>query len=195
MIATLTGLVAEKTADVAVIDVGGVGYGVYVTSEDHGRLPGGQQAKLYIYEHIRENAHDLFGFTRPDTKRLFEQLLNVTGIGPRMALNVLSIGSVNDVRQAIAGGDTRFIQGAPGVGKRVAERIVVELKDKVGLEGVELNGTGLLRSEVSMRQDEAVQALVSLGFSPQDAVQSLKQVSADLPTEERVKQALRRKGN
>jgi holliday junction DNA helicase RuvA len=191
MIATLTGTVAEKNIDLVVIDVGGVGYGVFITTEDYGALPGGQRAKLYVYEHIRENSHDLFGFIGLETKHLFEQLLNVSGIGPKMAMNVLSIGSVGAVRQAIATGDVRFIQGASGVGKRVAERIVVELKDKVGLEGVELASTGLLSSGAGLQKDEAVEALVSLGYSSQDAVQALRSIAPELPTEDRVKQALR----
>jgi Holliday junction DNA helicase RuvA len=191
MIATLTGMIAEKTADIVVLDTGGVGYGIFVTSEDHGRLTSSQQAKLYIYEHIRENSHDLFGFIRPDTKKLFELLLTVNGIGPRMALNVLSIGTADEVRQAVATGDLKFIQAAPGVGKRVAERVVVELKDKVGLAGVDLSTTGLLQSETRLLSDEAVEALVALGFNPQDASKVLKEIDSNLPTEERVKQALK----
>ena len=191
MIATLTGQVAEKIADVVVLDVGGVGYGLLVTAEDFGRLAVGTTMKVYVYEHIREQAHDLFGFVALDTKRLFEQLLGVNGVGPKMALSVLSIGDANEVRTAIAGGDTKFIQGAQGVGKRVAERIVVDLKDKVGLAGIELANTGLLQSDNLLRQDEAVEALMSLGFSAQDAVAALATVPADLPTEDRIKQALK----
>lgn len=191
MIATLTGMITEKTADVAVLDVAGVGYGVYVTGEDHGGLATGTRAKLYIYEHIRENSHDLFGFVRPDTKQLFELLLSVNGVGPRMALNILSIGAANEVRQAIATGDVKFIQAAQGVGKRVAERVIVDLKDKVGLEGVELSTTGLLQSGARLLGDEAVEALVALGFNPQDASKALQGVDASLPTEERVKAALK----
>jgi len=192
MIATLTGTVAEKIADQVVLDVAGVGYGVLVANEDYGRLAPGQRTKLYIYEHIREQAHDLFGFIARDTKKLFEQLLEVNGVGPKMALNVLSIGSGDDVRRAIASGDTKFIQRAPGVGKRVAERIVVELKDKVGLEGVELSATGLLQSDRTLHQDEAVEALVALGYTAQDAAAALATVPADLPTEQRIKQALKK---
>ena len=191
MIATLSGVVAEKLLDVVVLDVQGVGYGLFVTSEDYGALNQGQNAKVYVYEHIREVVHDLFGFVKLDTKKLFEQLLGVNGVGPKMALSVLSIGSTNQVRQAIAGGDVKFIQRASGVGKRVAERVVVELKDKVGLEGVELGAAGLLTSENLLIQDEAVEALVSLGYSPQDASKALKQVAKDLPVEDRVKLALK----
>lgn len=191
MIATLTGMIVEKTVDGVVLDVGGVGYGVFVTSEDHGALPGNKQAKLYIYEHIRENMHDLFGFTRPDTKKLFELLLTVNGVGPRMALNVLSVGTADEVRAAIATGDVKSIQRASGVGKRVAERVVVDLKDKVGLEGVELSTTGLLQSDAHVLKDEAAEALVALGFSPQDAAKALQGIDKELPTEERVKAALK----
>jgi len=191
MIATLNGVVSEKLADVVVLDVQGVGYGLLVPAEDYGRLVLGEPAKLYVYEHIREQAHDLFGFLTRDTKGLFEQLLDVNGVGPKMALNMLSIGSGQMVRQAIASGDVKFIQQASGVGKRVAERVVVELKDKVGLVGVDLESTGLLQSEAGLAGDEAVQALVSLGFSAADASLALKDVDPDLPTAERIKLALK----
>jgi Holliday junction DNA helicase RuvA len=175
MIATLNGVVSEKLANVVVLDVAGLGYGLYVTNEDYGILASGQPAKVYVYEHIREQSHDLFGFVTLDTKNLFEQLLGVNGVGPKMALAVLSVGSGSSVRIAIAGGDTKYIQQASGVGKRVAERIVVELKDKVGLEGVDLAATGMLQGEGLLMKDEA----------------ALAKVSADLSTEERIKLALR----
>ena len=133
MIATLSGKVAEKLGELVVIDVAGVGYGVLMPLEDYAKLPKNEAVKIYVYEHIRENTHDLYGFVSLDSKGLFEQLLDVNGVGPKMALNILGVGTANEVRTAIAGGDTRFIQGAAGVGKRVAERVVVELKDKVGL--------------------------------------------------------------
>lgn len=191
MIATLSGIVSEKLADTIVLDVQGVGYGVYVFAEDHGRLIAGETAKLYIYEHVREQAHDLFGFLSRDTQGLFEQLLNVNGVGPKMALNMLSIGSAGDVRQAIASGDVKFIQQANGVGKRVAERVVVDLKDKVGLASVDLASTGVLQSEAALKKDEAVEALVSLGYTAADAATALQNVDTSLPTEDRIKQALK----
>lgn len=189
MIATLTGKVAEKLAELVVIDVGGVGYGIFVSAEDHGKLKTGEQAKVYIYEHIRENSHDLFGFTGQDTKNLFEQLLAVNGIGPKMALNMLSIGTAAEVRAAIASGDVKFIQTANGVGKKVAERVVVELKDKVGLESTSTDN--LFVGSSSAQKDEAVQALVALGYSAPDALSALNGVDAGLPTEQRIKQALK----
>lgn len=190
MIATLTGKVAEKLSELLVLEVGGAGYGLLVTNEDFGRLKVGEQTKVYVHEHIRENAYDLYGFCSLDSKRLFEQLLDVNGVGPKMALNILGVGSADAVRAAIAAGDTKFIQAASGVGKRVAERVVIELKDKVGLISVE-GATDFLQGPAM--QDEAVQALVALGFTSQDAVLALQKIDSKLPTEDRVKQALKGK--
>jgi Holliday junction DNA helicase RuvA len=191
MIASLNGVVGEKLVNEVIIDVQGVGYGVYVTAEDFGHLKPEEPVKLYIYEYVREQAHDLFGFLARDTQYLFEQLLGVNGVGPKMALNMLSVGSGQDVRQAIASGDVKFIQQASGVGKRVAERVVVELKDKVGLVGVDLEASGLLQGESGGYKDEAVEALVALGYSPQDANKALQGVDSELATAARIKLALK----
>jgi Holliday junction DNA helicase RuvA len=191
MIATLNGVVSEKLIDLVVLNVNGVGYGLLVPADDYSRLSIDQETKLYIYEHIREQAHDLFGFLSRDTKQLFEKLLDVNGVGPKMALNVLSIGSGEAVKQAIATGDVAFIQQASGVGKRVAERVVVELKDKVGLIGVDLQAAGLLQGEAQLLTDEAVEALVALGYTLVDANKALQAVDSRLPTEDRVKKALK----
>jgi holliday junction DNA helicase RuvA len=191
MIATLSGVVSEKLADLIVLDVQGVGYGLLVPADDYGRLNIDQETKLYVYEHIREQAHDLFGFLSRDTQALFEQLLEVNGVGPKMALNMLSIGSSEALRQSIAAGDVAFIQQASGVGKRLAERVVVELKDKVGLIGVDLQSTGMLQGEANLLSDEAVEALVALGYTAADANRALQAIDSSLPTEDRVKQALK----
>ncbi len=193
MIATLEGIVSEKLQETVVLNVSGVGYGLLMTAEDYGRLSSGEAAKVYVYEHIRESSYDLFGFCQLDTKALFEQLLTVNGVGPRMALNMLSIGTPGEVRAAIAGGDVAFIQKANGVGKRVAERVVVDLKDKVGLVGVDLDAAGMLQSAAYMAQDEAVEALMALGFSAQDASKALDGIDTSLPTNERIKHALKAK--
>lgn len=189
MIATLQGKIIEKLGDVVVLDCNGVGYGLLVTFEDFGALETGTQTKLYVYEHIRENSHDLFGFKSIETKRLFELLLSVNGVGPKMALAILSIANMNQVKQAIAGGDTKFIAQANGVGKRVAERVVVDLKDKVGLVASE-DAMDFLSTSANP-SDEALQALVALGYSVQDAAQALKKVDPKLGVEERIKTALK----
>jgi holliday junction DNA helicase RuvA len=191
MIATLSGVVSEKLLTTVVLEVQGIGYEVNITVEDYAVIKIDEPIKLYIYEHIREQSHDLYGFTARDTKNFFEQLLGVNGIGPKMALNMLSLGSAGEVRAAIASGDVKFITRASGVGKRVAERVVVELKDKVGLIGVDLESTGMLQSEATVLKDEAAEALVALGFTAADAAKALQHISPDLPTEARVKQALK----
>jgi Holliday junction DNA helicase RuvA len=192
MIATLSGVVSEKLPEFVVIECAGVGYGVTVTAEDFGRLAQAKPTKLYVYEHIREQAHDLFGFMQLDTKKLFEQLLGVKNVGPKVAMAVLDIGNAADVRGAIAAGDVKLLQAAKGVGKRAAEQIVVELRDKVGLSSTE-TAVGIATRPGINTQDEAVEALVSLGYAPQDAMLALKDIDAALPVEDRVRLAL--KGN
>ena len=187
MIAYLQGEIVRKDIDSAVIDVGGVGYGIFMISEDLNNLHLGSRAKIYVYEYIREQAYDLFGFIEPTTKRFFEQLLDVNGVGPKMAMSLLSIGQASSIKRAIAGGDTKYLQGANGVGKRVAERIVVDMKDKVGLLSSD-DSIAFLRAD---EDDEAQQALIGLGFSPVDAAKALANIDKKLSTEERIKQALK----
>lgn len=189
MIATLEGKVSEKIAELVVLDVEGVGFGLFVSAEDYGKLNTNDNAKLYVYEHIREQSHDLYGFTNKETLALFKKLLDVNGVGPKMALNMLSIGNVNQLKQAIASGDVKFIQQTNGVGKKVAERVVIELKDKVGL-GQGSTANNMFISESTLMGDEATQALMSLGYSAQDAAQALEGIDSKLSTEERIKKAL-----
>lgn len=190
MIATLFGRVSEKLDRLVVLEVGGIGYGLRVTAEDFGGLQTDSNAKLYIYEHVREQAYDLFGFTKLDTKKLFEQLLEVKNVGPKVALAVLDIGTAAAVRGAIAAGDVKLIQTAKGVGKRAAEQIVVELRDKVGLVASDAAEGIINRPGVDL-DDEAAEALISLGYSPQDASAALAKIDKALPAEERIKQALK----
>lgn len=190
MIATLNGLITEKVGSTVILECGGIGYGLLVTFEDFGALETGKPAKVYVYENIRETAHDLYGFRSTETKDLFEQLLTVKGIGPKMALAVLSVASLAHVRQAIANGDIKFISQASGVGKKAAERVVVELKDKVGLTAG-LDATSFLSGPAADPNDEAMQALVALGYSVQDAAEALKKIDTKLPAADRIKAALK----
>ena len=191
MIATLNGKISEKNLDSVVLDVNGVGYGLLVPQETYAKVGVGDETKLFIYEHIRESSYDLYGFLEKETKELFIKLINVNGVGPKVGLNILSIGTVNNVREAIAGGNLKFIQTAPGVGKKVAERVLIELKDKVGLIS-SVDADSLLIGEEAATQDEAVQALVALGYSVNDAIVSLKKIDKDLSTKERVTLALKK---
>jgi Holliday junction DNA helicase RuvA len=190
MIATLSGTISEKFEDTIVIDVAGVGYGLLVTLEDYSQLNTGQPAKLYVHEHIREDSHDLYGFIKRDTQKLFEQLLSVKNVGPKVALAVLGIGSAAVVRGAIAAGDVKLLQTAKGVGKRAAEQMVVELRDKVGLVAG-ADAEGLVTRGGINTADEAVQGLIALGYSDADAQRAIQNIDPTLPTEERIKLALK----
>lgn len=190
MIATLTGTVSEKLGELVILDVNGVGYGLIVTTPDFGASVVGGKAKFYIYEHIRESGYDLYGFAELDSKRLFEQLLGVKNVGPKAAMAVLDVAAPGMVRSSIAGGDVKFLQTAKGVGRRAAEQIVVELRDKVGAPATG-GAEGIVNRAGVNAQDEAVEALVSLGYSPQDAAVALDGIDKKLPTEDRIKAALK----
>lgn len=190
MIATLEGIASEKLGQQAVISIGGIGYGVLVTINDLDRIVVGNKTKLYIFENIKEDTYDLFGFLNIDNKMLFEQLLGVKNVGPKVAMSVLELGSANDIRSLIANGNVKGLQAAKGVGKRAAEQMVVELRDKVGLV-VGGSAEDIVNRGGVNTSDEAVQALISLGFSEGDAVIALKDVDQSLSTEERIKLALK----
>lgn len=192
MIAYLEGTVTGNEPHGVVLDVRGVGYGITTSASDGGLLVAGTKVKLFIHEHIKEDAHDLYGFVSPASKQLFEQLLTVKNVGPRVAIAVMGIGTEDAVRSAIASGDVKLLQSAKGVGKRAAEQMVVELRDKVGLTAsAEAEGI-VTRGGVNL-MDEAVMGLIALGYSEVDAQKALDKIPADLSTEQRVKQALKGK--
>ena len=183
MIATIEGVVAEKTADTAIIELGGIGYEVILSVVDWGSTATGKNAKFYIYEHIREDSHQLFGFSEPAAKQLFMQLLGVSGVGPKVAMQVMSAANLNRLQQAIAAGDAELFKGVSGVGKKTAERIMVELRGKVSPTA----GAGVVSSG-----DAAYQALLGLGYSPALASEAVAAIPPAVTDEqERVKLALK----
>lgn len=188
MIARLRGKIIEHDGDTVVVDCNGVGYGVHVCFDEQQKLSNGAMCDLFIAEQIKEDAHELFGFSVKSRKLLFGLLTSVNGIGPKAGMAILNIGNEGQVRSAIASGDTKFISAAKGVGKKVAERAVVDLKNKVGLEASDGATDFLGDSAVT---DEAVEALISLGHTPQDAIELLRGVDPKLSIGDRVKQALR----
>jgi Holliday junction DNA helicase RuvA len=188
MISRLRGEVIEHDGARVVIDCGGVGYGVLVVADEQQRLSIGSKCDLYIAENIKEDTHDLFGFERKSRMELFRLLTSVNGVGPKAGMAILSVGTEPQVRAAVATGDTKLITAAKGVGKKVAERVIVDLKNKVGFDASS-DATDFL-SEVPT-SDEAVQALVSLGHSTQDSLILLKNVDPTLPTQDRVRAALK----
>ena len=190
MIAHISGVVAEKFNSSVIVDVHGVGYEVAVALGDYERALLNEPVKFYTYHHIREQSQELFGFTSLAAKKLFEMLITVQGVGPKAGLAILSLGESEVVRNAIANGDVTFITKASGVGKRIAERVIVDLTDKVGLAiQTNVNAAGL--SQPVSHTDEALEALMALGYNLNDATRALEGVSTDLSTAERVTQALR----
>ena len=188
MIARLKGEVIEHDGTQVIVDCNGVGYGVEVAVDEQAKLPVGSKANLYIAENVKEDVHDLYGFSEKSRKLLFGLLTSVNGVGPKAAMSIMNIGNEAQVRSAIAGGDVKFITAAKGVGKKVAERVVVDLKSRVGLTASD-SATDFLTGDTA--SDEALQALVSLGYSSQDAVERLRTVDNSLSTNERIKQALK----
>ena len=194
MIARISGKLLEKRADAAVVDVGGIGYLVQVSLQSMARLPAeGAQAQLRTYTHVREDALQLFGFVTEDEERLFLLLIDVSGVGPRLALNILSGMPAGELAEALVAGEIARLTRIPGVGKKTAERLVVELKDKLKTAGIAaraapaplpLSGSGAL-----------ISALMNLGYKPATAERTAEAVRRSLgaaaPVEDQLREALR----
>ena len=191
MIAHVFGKVAEKFNGSLVIDVHGVGYEVSVVTNDFDAVTLDQEVKFYTYHHVREQSEELFGFSSLAAKKLFEMLITVQGVGPKAALAILSLGDAEQVRNAIANADSGFVQKATGVGKKTAERVVVDLSDKVGLPTHYGRTEAPLQTELNT-SDEALEALMALGYTLADATKALENVDINLPTSQRVTEALKR---
>ena len=192
MIAHVFGVIVEKFGTSIIVDVHGVGYEVQLAAGDFDDTLIDSTVKFYTYHHVREQSQELFGFSSLIAKKLFELLITVQGVGPKAALAILSLGNSEVVRNAIANGDAVFITRASGVGKKTAERVVVDLSDKVGHAiRTDVNSIGL--SNIIIGSDEAVEALMALGYNLNDAAKALEGISTELSTAERVTQALRGK--
>lgn len=190
MIAHVKGVVTEKMLTSVIVDVQGVGYEVNVAAGDYDQATLNDEIKFYTYHHIREQSQELFGFSSLAAKKLFELLITVQGVGPKAAMAILSLGDSEVVRNAIANGDGAFVAKASGVGKRIAERVIVDLADKVGLPlRYDTTNTGV--SQVVAHADEALEALMALGYNLADATRALEGVPTDLSTADRVTQALK----
>jgi len=190
MIAHVFGKVAEKFNGSLVIDVHGVGYEVSVAAGDFDAVMLDQDVKFYTYHHVREQAEELFGFSSLAAKKLFEMLITVQGVGPKAALAILSLGDAEHVRNAIANADSVFVQKAAGVGKKTAERVVVDLSDKVGLPTHYGRADMPVQVELNT-SDEALEALMALGYTLADATKALENIDVNLPTAQRVTEALK----
>ena len=183
MIAYVNGIVEDITEDNVVLDVGGVGINVRISADTASKLPGvGEPAKLYTYTNVKEDAFLLYGFLSRNDLAMFKQCITVNGIGPKGALAILSVMDADDLRFAIMSEDTKAISKAPGIGARTAQRLVLELKDKISIDDTliskEIAATAAGRTNISadsIQKKEAVEALVSLGYGQ---TESLKAVNA-----------------
>jgi len=199
MIAFLAGSLAAKTPGLAVVDVHGVGYAVHVPLSTYNRLGEvGSPVRLLTYLAIRENAQDLYGFLTAGERDLFERLIDVNGVGPKLGLSVLSATEPAGFRRAVLTGDVKALSRIPGVGKKTAERLIMELGDSFQAKGelAELGLPGSGAGAMSDSRTEAVLALVSLGFRQPDAAQAVRKAVASLgqgaTTESLLKEALRK---
>ena len=194
MLYYVSGTVAVLEPGLAVIDCGGVGYGCRVTAYTTSQLKLNQKAKLFITESIREDAYDLFGFSSKEEQRCFELLTTVNGVGPKAAMSILSSGGPQNFTMAVMTGDEKLLTAAQGIGKKIAQRIILELKDKLGGSGMELDfSAGPVSAPVADRSSAALAqaALQELGYSPAEIGAALKGVDPNASTEEMVRYALR----
>ena len=194
MLYYISGPVAVLEPGLAVVDCGGVGYGCRVTAYTAGQLKLNQTARLYITESIREDAFDLYGFISKEEQRCFELLTSVTGVGPKAAMAILSAGGPQNFTLAVMTGDEKMLTAAQGVGKKIAQRIILELKDKIGGANLELDFSGPTASapvQTGNNAALATAALQELGYSPAEIAAALKGVDPKATTEEMVRYALR----
>ncbi|QQR76892.1 Holliday junction branch migration protein RuvA [Candidatus Nomurabacteria bacterium] len=187
MIARLEGSVIEASEKWVILDVAGVGYRIYCSPETLSIVTKKESIALYTYLSVREDALDLYGFISSEEHDFFEMLLSVSGIGPKSALGVLSATTIDTLKQAIGSGDTSYLTKVSGIGRKTAEKIVIELRDKLRAH-VNVNDTpGMLRAE-----SDVVEALKSLGYSQNEARDALKEIDSSISgTSARIKEALK----
>ncbi|MBO6196790.1 MAG: Holliday junction branch migration protein RuvA [Butyrivibrio sp.] len=186
MIAYVNGILESIEEGLAIVDVGGVGMNVFISGSTMDRMPGiGEAVKLYTYTSVKEDSFTLYGFLSRDELSLFKMLISVNGIGPKGGLSILSVMTPDDLRFAIMAGDAGTISKAPGVGKKTAERITLELRDKIKATGDDMLRSSSavtlddLTGEASSARDEAVAALVALGYNSSDAMKAVRKVLAE----------------
>lgn len=180
MIGFVQGKVDAISEDNVVIDTGGIGYNVRISAKTAQELPGiGQEVRLYTYTSVREDGISLFGFLSRDSLDIFKKIITVNGIGPKGGMAVLSVMSADELKFAIISGNAQAITKAPGIGKKTAERVILDLKDKISVEDTQI------RKEISSydglpqtgkAQSEAVEALTALGYSATDALHAVRQI-------------------
>lgn len=192
----VNGIVAEIDANLTVIDCNGVGYACATTNYTLSQLKKGEKAKLYTYLNVREDAVDLFGFASQSELNSFKMLLGVSGVGPKAALSILSSTTPGNLAMSVVMGDEKALTAAPGIGKKIAQRIILELKDKLAKEqasgSFEVGGNVPVIVQNS-KANEASAALAVLGYTAQDIALALNGIDMEaLPLEEIIRQALKK---
>jgi Holliday junction DNA helicase RuvA len=191
MIGQLNGILLEKNPPQVLVDCGGVGYEVDVPMSTFYQLPQtGERVKLLIHFVVREDAQILYGFMTPQEKAAFKQLVKISGVGPRTALGVLSGMSVQELTQAIVTQESARLTKIPGIGKKTAERLLLELKGKMA-DAITPLGQGVALGSGDHKQNDILSALIALGYSERDAVLALKALPADIGVSDGIKLALR----
>ena len=192
----VNGTVAELEAGLAVIDCGGVGYACATTNYTLSQLKKGERAKLYTYLNVREDAMELFGFASQSELRSFKMLIGVSGVGPKAALSILSSTTPQQLAMAVVMGDEKALTAAPGIGKKIAQRIILELKDKLAQEQGSFDagsGVSVPLPVQNSKSGEAAAALAVLGYGSQEIAAALKGIDMDaLPLEEIIRQSLKK---
>ena len=195
MIYYVSGEVTVLEPGLAVVDCGGVGYGCRVTAYTASQLKLNQKARLYVTESIREDAYDLYGFISKEEQRCYELLTSVNGVGPKAAISILSAGGPQNFTLAVMTGDEKMLTAAQGIGKKIAQRIILELKDKIGGSSMELDFSAGPATAVPEQSGGALAlaraALQELGYSPAEIQTALKGADPNATTEELVRHALR----
>lgn len=198
MISYIRGKLAAVEEEKVILDVGGVGYGIFMPGQSMGRLPAiGSEVQLHTYLNVREDAMQLFGFLTRDDLKIFKLVIGVSGIGPKGGLSILSKLTPDDLRFAVLSGDAKAISAAPGIGKKTAEKLIIELKDKLSMEDMIRESVSeeavIPQSGITGIQTDAVQALTALGYGSTEALRAVKQVAVTEETdvETVLKQALK----
>lgn len=191
MISYLSGTILNKDDNFLIVEVNSIGYKVVVNEDLFARLSEGQEAQLYVYQYVRENALDLYGFETFEKLNLFELLLSISGIGPKSALNAVYVAPVGEFKEAIARGDPSLLTKVSGVGKKTAERAVLDLSEKIGEIPFPSSGEQQGQGGGARSSDE-IEALTGLGYSRQQAMDALRQVNPETTDSgERIREALR----
>lgn len=187
MIAFVHGIAADMTENSVIVETGGIGYEIYMTGESLSQLPMGEKVKIHTYFQVREDAMQLYGFLKKDDLQMFKLLLGVNGVGPKAAMGVLSGITADELRFAVLSDDVKTLSKAPGIGKKTAQKLILELKDKLKLEDAfELKlaheqEKAEASGDASDGRQEAVAALVALGYSSTDALRAVRKVTEVSP--------------